>query len=132
MQIASLWPAWPGQNQFINTKFTRPITKISKPSDRAMEKRPNITTTLRCIQCQIDLLSCRLEDIRHTGDHPSNVSVFSMAGHDGKLLLHCPRGRQTNKTLILLKSVHLGFFANNITRCYVLQFIRRCEGFTLQ
>ena len=33
MQIVSLWPVWPGQNQFINTKFTRLITKISKPID---------------------------------------------------------------------------------------------------
>ena len=30
--IVLLLPAWPRWNQFINTKFTRPIIKISNPN----------------------------------------------------------------------------------------------------
>ena len=32
MLMASLWPLWSGQNQFINTKFTRPNIKSTGPT----------------------------------------------------------------------------------------------------
>ena len=49
--VPSHWPAQVGRNQFINTNFTKLITRISKPSEEEQNNQiPNSATENQIMQ----------------------------------------------------------------------------------